>query len=366
MKKLAVFSVAMLFMLAAAFFVYQSIDQYGIQNTYSAENDAILTVQLKSGDSGSSLLNKLEKKNVVTNRLLAKLWLKLHPEYSSVKRGYYEFKSGASIENIFNAISKGQIKQFSITLIEGLTLKQWLVLLADNEAINYDIEDAAALYDKVVDPSYNVKGNESTRSSIEVGKEATTLHSSFCHNQYQTLEGCLLANTYFFDYQTSASDIVKRAYTSMQNLISKEWQGRYIDTVYDSPYQMLIMASIIEKETAVEDERGLISGVFDNRLKLNMRLQTDPTVIYGVGEHFDGNLTRKHLREKTPYNTYVIRGLPITPIAMAGPASIRAAAKPEVTEAIYFVAKGDGTHQFSETLSEHNAAVREYQMKKGK
>jgi UPF0755 protein len=152
----------------------------------------------------------------------------------------------------------------------------------------------------------------------------------------------------------------------MQIVINEEWQGRYIDTTYNTPYEMLIMASIIEKETAVESERGLISGVFDNRLKRNMRLQTDPTVIYGVGPSFDGNLTRKHLRQKTPYNTYVIKGLPITPIAMAGPASIKAAGKPDVTEAIYFVAKGDGTHQFSKTLAEHNAAVRQYQLNKGK
>jgi UPF0755 protein len=125
------------------------------------------------------------------------------------------------------------------------------------------------------------------------------------------------------------------------------------------------MASIIEKETAVESERGIISGVFDNRLAKNMRLQTDPTVIYGIKD-FDGNITRKHLREKTPYNTYVIRGLPITPIAMAGEASLLAAAQPEMTDAIYFVAKGDGTHQFSQTLEEHNAAVRKYQLRKGK
>lgn len=367
MKKLVVVAIAILFVsVVGAFFIYQSVDQYGIKNTYAAEAEAKLTIHLKTGDSGSSVLRKLEQKGVFANPLLAKLWLKLHPEYSLVKKGYYEFDSGASIESIFSAIAKGKIKQFSITLVEGLTLNEWLELLANNNALTYDIEDAAALYDKIVGAPYDAEVNKSELSKTATTESATNFHSSFCHNQYKSLEGCLLANTYFFDYQTTASAIIKRAYNNMQTVISEEWQGRYLDTAYDSPYEMLIMASIIEKETAVESERGLISGVFDNRLKLNMRLQTDPTVIYGVGDSFDGNLTRKHLRQRTPYNTYVIKGLPITPIAMAGAASIKAAAKPEITEAIYFVAKGDGTHQFSETLAEHNAAVREYQLKKGK
>jgi UPF0755 protein len=357
MKKFAIFALILLVITGITlFYVYQSIDQYGIENKYAGTANSMLTIQLKAGDSGTSVLRKLKEKGIFENPLFAKLWLKLHPQYSMVKKGYYQFASGESIESIFNAISKGKVKQFSIALIEGLTLRQWLTLLANNDAINYDIDDINALYDDVV----------SSANNSEVNKKIVSPNTSFCLNEYRSLEGCLLANTYFFDYQTSASQIIKRAYTSMQIVINQQWQKRYIDTAYDSPYEMLIMASIIEKETAVESERGLISGVFDNRLKQNMRLQTDPTVIYGIGENFDGNLTRKHLRQRTPYNTYVIKGLPITPIAMAGPASIQAAAKPDITKAIYFVAKGDGTHQFSETLAEHNAAVRKYQLKKGK
>lgn len=355
MKKLAVFAVILLVTsVVGVFYVYNNIDQYGIENTYKDQDGAILTIQLKTGDSGTSVLNKLEAQGVFSNRLFAKLWLKLHPEYSAVKKGYYEFAAGESIDSIFNAISKGTVKQFSIALIEGLTLTQWLELLANKDAINYDVDDINALYKQIVGVPYE---NDDSSASFA---------TSFCHNPYNSLEGCLLANTYFFDYNTNASHIITRAYKEMQIVINEEWQGRYIDTTYNTPYEMLIMASIIEKETAVESERGLISGVFDNRLKRNMRLQTDPTVIYGVGPSFDGNLTRKHLRQKTPYNTYVIKGLPITPIAMAGPASIKAAGKPDVTEAIYFVAKGDGTHQFSKTLAEHNAAVRQYQLNKGK
>jgi UPF0755 protein len=355
MKKLAIIAVILLLtVVVGTFYFYQSIDQYGIKNTYKDRDSVILTIQLRAGDSATSVLNKLEEKGVFSNLLFAKLWLKLHPEYSVVKKGYYEFAAGANIDSIFNAISKGTVKQFSITLIEGHTLTQWLELIAKNVAINYDVDDTNALYKKIVGLDYN--DDNSSASSA----------NSFCHNQYNSLEGCLLANTYFFDYQTNASHIIKRAYKDMQIIMSEEWQDRFIDTTYNSPYEMLIMASIIEKETAVETERGLISGVFDNRLKRNMRLQTDPTVIYGVGPSFDGNLTRKHLRQKSPYNTYVIKGLPITPIAMAGAASIKAAAKPDVTDAIYFVAKGDGTHQFSKTLAEHNAAVRQFQLNRGK
>ncbi|WP_411693769.1 endolytic transglycosylase MltG [Glaciecola sp.] len=335
----------------SAFLLYQHIDQFGNENSFTGIDSEVLVLQLKKGDSANSLLRKLEAKGVFSEALLAKLWIKLHPEYNVVKKGYYEFRTGTSLENIFSDISAGKVRQFSITLIEGLTLKQWLNALKDNRAIVYDISTTDALYEQIVN----------TPSDTNDGTNA-----SFCNNQYRALEGCLLANTYFFDYETKASQIIQRAYNSMQKVISEAWQNRYLDTAYKTPYEMLIMASIIEKETAVESERGLISGVFDNRLKRNMRLQTDPTVIYGIGESFDGNLTRKHLREKTAYNTYVIKGLPITPIAMAGPASINAAAQPEMTEAVYFVARGDGTHQFSETLAEHNAAVRQFQLKKGK
>jgi UPF0755 protein len=344
MKKLAAFLSTLLILFGiAVFFLYQEIDHFGIENTYSSSKPEILKIQLRKGDSATSLLSKLEQAEIFSELLLGKLWLKLHPEYNLVKKGYYEFPPGASVDDIFQAVSQGKVKQFSITLVEGLTLKQWLHTLQNTDAIIYDITSADRLYDEI-----------------------SSDHDGFCNNEYKSLEGCLLANTYFFDYQTKASEIVKRAYRNMDNVIHEAWHERHLDTVYRSPYEMLIMASIIEKETAVESERGLISGVFDNRLKRNMRLQTDPTVIYGVGAAFDGNLTRKHLRERTPYNTYVIKGLPITPIAMAGPASIEAAAKPEITEAIYFVAKGDGSHQFSETLAEHNAAVRQYQLKKGK
>ncbi len=327
----------------SAVYLYNYIQEFGQSAGHSDDQNQALTIILQKGDSANSVLTKLEKAGIVQQPLLAKLWLKLHPEYNRVKTGYYQFESGTKVQEIFLALSQGKVKQFSITLIEGLTLRQWFTAINANDMISNDIVNSKSLYESVV-----------------------TSAESFCTNSYSSLEGCLLADTYFFDYKTKASDIIRRAYKSMQTVIDAQWTSRYLDTAYQTKYEMLIMASIIEKETAVESERDLISGVFDNRLKRNMRLQTDPTVIYGVGETFDGNLTRKHLRQKTPYNTYVIKGLPITPIAMAGEASIIAAAKPQLTDAVYFVAKGDGTHQFSETLAEHNAAVRKYQLRKGK
>lgn len=181
-------------------------------------------------------------------------------------------------------------------------------------------------------------------------------------NEASSAEGLFLADTYFFTANTAASSILKRAHKAMLDYVETQWQQRQADLPLNSPYDALILASIIEKETAVSEERTKIAGVFVNRLRKNMRLQTDPTVIYGIGDTYDGNITRKHLRTPTPYNTYTIKGLPPTPIAMAGKEAIWAALNPMETDALYFVARGDGSHEFSSSLAAHNAAVRKYQL----
>jgi UPF0755 protein len=320
---------------------FQYISDYG--NNQRLEKP-LPSFELKDGSTATRVLQELEKDGLINNLWMAKLWLKLHPEHTKVKKGFYDFAAGLTLEELFVQLNSAKVKQFSVALIEGLTYQQWLQALDSHPHIVNDV--SAAQNHKVL-----------YRSLIAL--------DGFCENDYESLEGCLLADTYFFDKDTPMSVIIQRAYLAMANKLPTIWNSRFLDTAYKTPYELLIMASIIEKETAVESERGIISGVFDNRLAKNMRLQTDPTVIYGIKD-FDGNITRKHLREKTPYNTYVIRGLPITPIAMAGEASLLAAAQPEMTDAIYFVAKGDGTHQFSQTLEEHNAAVRKYQLRKGK
>ena len=177
-------------------------------------------------------------------------------------------------------------------------------------------------------------------------------------------EGQFFADTYAFPKGTSDLDYLKRAKKNLDTVLAEEWAMRADALPLNDPYEALILASIVEKETAVAAERPLIAGVFLSRIRKNMRLQTDPTVIYGMGDSYDGNIRRKDLNTDTPYNTYTRAGLPPTPIAMVGREAIRAVMQPEATSALYFVARGDGSHQFSDTLAEHNAAVRKYQLKR--
>jgi UPF0755 protein len=182
--------------------------------------------------------------------------------------------------------------------------------------------------------------------------------------EYFPPEGVFLPETYFFPRGTRASQMLKRSQQAMSTELEKLWKLRSSDAAVSSPYEALILASIIEKETAVDFERDEIAGVFTRRLKKRMRLQTDPTVIYGLGDRYQGTIRTRDLREATPYNTYVISGLPPTPIAFPGRDSIHAALNPKPGRSLYFVSKGDGTHYFSETLEEHNRAVAQYILKR--
>jgi UPF0755 protein len=275
---------------------------------------------------------------------------------------------GQSLADIFTIFTQGDEYFFSVSLVEGLTLAQWHNTLKGIGEIEFDLGQQAA-----IDSASSLSGVASS-SSEALAPDMTSILLSQTNTLAQlgisksekldNTEGLYLADTYFFTKGTKASEILTRAHIALVDFLNSEWEAREVDLPLATPYDALILASIIEKETAVPEERDLIAGVFVNRLHKNMRLQTDPTVIYGIGPSFDGNITRKHLRTRTPYNTYVINGLPPTPIAMAGKAAIRAALNPRTTDALYFVAKGDGSHQFSNTLSEHNAAVRHYQLRR--
>lgn len=303
------------------------------------KDDTLFTIE--TGSNAYRTVKQLRNAGMVdVSPFIAKVWLKFFAGSTSVKSGSYMLRPGQSLVDAFTLFTQGDEHLFAVSLVEGLTLAQWLEALRANQDLVFDV-------------------NEQTLSNLTQGNGV-----DWCCENAQHTEGVFLADTYFFTKGTKASDVLKRAHRALITFVSQEWEKRAEDLPLSSPYDALILASIIEKETAVPKERDMIAGVFINRLNKNMRLQTDPTVIYGIGSEFDGNITRKHLRTATPYNTYVIKGLPPTPIAMAGKAAIHAALHPLATDALYFVAKGDGSHQFSNTLKAHNAAVRKYQLKR--
>ena len=290
--------------------------------------------QVKSGQSAKGILNRLKEQGIITDNIGLKIRLKLEPELANIKVGTYELLPSMSTLDLLELFSSGKELQYSISLIEGLNWREWLIALKSHPRILFT-DDFHQQLEKLTNPLPE-----------------------------QSIEGFLLPDTYYFVAQTKAIELVKRAHLSMQQYLNVAWQNRALDLPYTSAYEGLIMASIIEKETGVAEERPRISGVFVNRLNLKMRLQTDPTVIYGMGGNFDGNIRRKDLKTPTPYNTYVIRRLPPTPIAMPSKLAIDAAFNPLTTDELYFVSKGDGSHKFSTTLQDHNLAVRKYQLKK--
>ncbi len=252
-----------------------------------------------------------------------------------MQAGGYHIRPGMTAEALMDLFVQGKVLQHSITLVEGWTFKQVMQAVQGHPEL---VHTLAGMSDQ----------------EVMEGIGHPDVHP----------EGRFLPETYHFPDGTQDVDILRRAYGDMQALLIAEWERRDGGLPYGTPYDALIMASIVEKETGRPEERGRIAGVFVRRLHKKMRLQTDPTVIYGLGENFDGNLRRRDLKRETPYNTYVHKGLPPTPIAMPGVDSILAALHPEPGDALYFVAKGDGSHHFSATLAEHQRAVAQYQLKR--
>ena len=250
-----------------------------------------------------------------------------------LKAGEFELTQGMRPTDVLERLTSGKEVQYPITLVEGWTFRQAVAAIA-------------------ADPRFGAEVLGKTDAELMEALGRPGEHP----------EGRFFPDTYSFPRNTSGLEVLRRAFERMERVLAEEWEQRAEDLPIETSYQALILASIIEKETAVAAERPAIGGVFVRRLRNGMRLQTDPTVIYGLGERFDGNLRREDLREATPYNTYVIEGLPPTPIALPGREAIRAALHPEPGDSLYFVARGDGTHVFSRTLEEHNAAVRQYQL----
>ncbi|MEP4147785.1 MAG: endolytic transglycosylase MltG [Halioglobus sp.] len=252
-----------------------------------------------------------------------------------IKRGEYLIPQGTTPIVLLRLLQKGEVISYQVTLPEGITLARALQILAQSPELKHEL------------------------SGFDDEKIATLIAPR------KIAEGLFFPDSYQFERGASDWDILRRAYKAMQAILEEEWQNREDGLPYADAYEALVMASIVERETGQPTERDEIAGVFVRRLNKGMRLQTDPTVIYGLGEMFDGNLTRKHLQDDTnPYNTYRHKALPPSPIALPGRAAIHAAMHPKEGATLYFVARGDGGHYFSETLAEHQDAVRKYQLQR--
>ena len=293
-----------------------------------------LRYEIKAGDTLTRLSKKLYLANVIDHPRYLVLLGRLKGTANHIKTGEYLFEAGTTPNQLLDQIAKGSTIQYSATIVEGLNFREMMAVLQENEYLDHTL-----------------KGLKPAQIMERLGKPG------------EHPEGRFLPDTYYFPRGTSDVDFLTRAYDAMEKLLAEEWEKRQVGLPLKSPYEALILASIVEKETAVPSERSAIAGVFVRRLIKRMRLQTDPTVIYGIGEKFDGNLRRRDLVTDTPYNTYRRHGLPPTPIAMPGIDAIRAALNPADGEDLYFVARGDGSHEFSATLAQHNKAVIKYQLK---
>ncbi|MDN3610504.1 endolytic transglycosylase MltG [Vibrio ostreicida] len=328
-KKVTFFLAFIALVLAVGYgYVTRTIDQY-IAQPLQLEQQEIYT--LESGMSFHHLLADLTQKQLIEANSLSKLVGYFYPQLTQVKAGTYLLTPELNLNQTLALFKTGKEHQFAITFVEGSTFAEWREALQNSPYLEHTID-----------------GMSEQKIAKNLGLE------------YDRLEGLFLAETYHYTMGTSDLDILARAAKKLKNIIDEQWQQRQDNLPLKNHYDALILASIIEKETAVETERSRISSVFVNRLNKRMRLQTDPTVIYGMGEEYDGNIRKKDLRTPTPYNTYVIFGLPPTPIAMPGEASIVAALNPEQSRYLYFVASGTGGHVFSKSLNEHNRAVRAY------
>jgi UPF0755 protein len=290
-------------------------------------------IVVPAGASARAIAQALRENGVDVNADLFVAAARWTEATQKLRAGRYEITRGMRIADVIDRLVRGETLKERLTIVEGWTFREMRAALALHPLLKRDSE-------------------KMTDAQLLAALGSTEPHP----------EGLFAPDTYVFDAGSSDLDILRQSYRAQQNRLAKAWQDRAADLPLKSPYEALVLASIVEKETGQSAERGMIAGVFVNRLRIGMLLQTDPTVIYGLGEKFDGNLRKRDLTADTPYNTYTRAGLPPTPIALPGPASIEAALRPEQTRALYFVARGDGTSQFSETLAEHNRAVARYQL----
>ena len=297
-----------------------------------ADKPEVYRAKVLPKSSVASIASQLQKQGIAVNGLVFQLGARLLNVSGKLKPGTYRFPLNAGIGTILLQMARGESIKESITFVPGITIWQLRHLVDTHPALTHD-----------------TRGMSSEQLRAQLGLD------------YPSLEGLFFPDTYTFDPDESDLVIYRRAADAMHKNWTKAWQVNSKQSTLKSPYELLILASIVEKETGKASERSHIAAVFHNRLQIGMRLQTDPTVIYGIGPRFDGNLRKSDLRRDTPYNTYMRAGLPPTPIAIPSQESLTAAANPAASNALYFVSKGDGSSYFSRSLSEHEKAVDRYQ-----
>ena len=337
MKKFFVFLLILLLILGGVgFWGYQKLTEF-VDTPVNVTQDQLLTIE--RGTTGSKLAALLEQEKILEHADLLPWLLKLQPQLNKVKAGTYSLMGVKTLQDLLDMINSGKEAQFNVKFIEGKTFKEWRKNLENAPHLKQTLQG---------------KSDKEIMALLDIPAVAKAVY------EWNNMEGWLYPDTYNYTPNSTDLELLKRSTTRLQKALDKAWNERDENLPLADPYQMLILASIVEKETGIAAERPQVASVFINRLKANMKLQTDPTVIYGMGESYTGNIRKNDLETITPYNTYMIEGLPPTPIAMVSESALQAVAHPAKTDFYYFVADGSGGHKFTRNLNEHNKAVQEY------
>ena len=337
MKKFFVFLLILLVILGGVgFWGYQKLTEF-VHTPVNVTQDQLLTIE--RGTTGSKLAALLEQEKILDHADLLPWLLKLQPQLNKVKAGTYSLTGVKTLQDLLDMINSGKEAQFSVKFIEGKTFKEWRKNLENAPHLKQTLQG---------------KSDKEIMALLDIPAVAKAVY------EWNNMDGWLYPDTYNYTPNSTDLELLKRSTTRLQKALDKAWNERDENLPLTDPYQMLILASVVEKETGIAAERPQVASVFINRLKANMKLQTDPTVIYGMGERYTGNIRKKDLETMTPYNTYMIEGLPPTPIAMVSESALQAVAHPAKTDFYYFVADGSGGHKFTRNLNEHNKAVQEY------